>query len=111
MSSFGRCEGGGRRATARESAPLIAVFTTRTRSRAAILVDISPAGARLRGDFLPSEGEEIILTVERLHTFATVTWSLGDECGMTFDPPVPAEHIDPECCLAPKSARRLRNGQ
>ena len=82
---FGKCGGGGRRSAAREIAPVIAVFTTVTRSHGAELVDLSSTGARLRGDDLPLKGEELMVTVGRVRGFGRVVWSRYGQCGVAFD--------------------------
>jgi hypothetical protein len=85
MQKFGKRNGGGRRCAAREAAPMTAVFTTVTYSRSAVLVDMSCTGARLRSDFLPSKGEELMLSVEQLRIFGMTVWSERGECGVRFD--------------------------
>jgi hypothetical protein len=85
MTVFGKREGGGRRHAERESVPLIAVFTTRTRSHSAVVADLSNTGARLRGSDLPAPGEDIIVNVEGLSAFATVIWSRLGFCGIAFE--------------------------
>jgi hypothetical protein len=92
MHKFGKKQGGGRRCAAREEAPLTAVFTTITYSHSALLVDVSCTGARLRGDYLPSKGEEIMLSVENLRAFGIVVWSRRGECGVRFE--LPLEPLD-----------------
>ena len=95
MTTFGRRSGGGRRRAARESLPLIAVFTTLTRSHSAELVDISPMGARLQGSELPGDGEEeVVLCVDRVRAFGRVVWESGDEFAMVFDDPLDDEYVD-----------------
>ena len=89
--TFGKSIGGGRRLAQREHAPVLITFTTLTRSASAILADFSSTGARLRGVQLPSAGEEIILRIERLRTYATVAWSNEEECGVTFDLRLPGD--------------------
>ena len=89
--NFGRSIGGGRREAQRERAPVHVSFSTLTRTKAAVLTDFSPTGARLRGKDLPAKGEELVLTVDRLRTFAVVAWSTDDECGLEFDRPLPAD--------------------
>ena len=92
MQKFGKRKGGGRRRAAREEAPLTAVFTTVTHSHSALLLDVSYTGARLGGDYLPSKGEEVMLTVEKVRAFGTVVWSRRGECGVRFD--LPLEPLD-----------------
>ena len=87
--TFGKSNGGGRRFASRERAPVLITFTALTRSASAILADFSRTGARLRGTQLPEAGEEIIVRIDRLRTYAAVAWSSEDECGVTFDMPLP----------------------
>ena len=89
MSAFGKRQGGGRRAAPRENLPLIAVFTTRTRSHAARLVDLSATGARLKGDDLPPPDEDLILAVENVSAYGVVKWRRLGFCGIEFDAPLP----------------------
>jgi hypothetical protein len=88
MSRFGKAEGGGRRSAPRAAVPVVAVFTTVTRSHAATIIDISSTGARLAGTNLPQPGEGFNLKLESVITFATVKWSTNGECGVEFDPPL-----------------------
>jgi len=94
MNAFGKCDGGGRRAAPRDAGPLIGVFTTVTRSHAAIVVDLSPSGARLGGDELPSKSEEIILSIDGVETFGIIAWSHDGECGVAFDNPMPVADVE-----------------
>jgi len=94
MNAFGKCNGGGRRSSARETAPLIAVFSTLARSHDAVLVDISQTGARLSGDDLPQLGEDFILTVEGVRAVGSVVWAVDGQCGVVFDGPLPATDVE-----------------
>ncbi len=94
MSRFGKCDGGGRRGAARETLPLVAVFTTLSRSHTAELIDISATGARLHGHDVPEEGEEVLLSVDRLRAFGSVAWACDEEFGIAFDIAVHAEEVD-----------------
>ena len=91
--SFGRSRGGGRRCAHREVAPVLVSFTTLTGVCSAVLVDVSPTGARLQGERLPQVGDELVLTMDRLKTFATVAWAGERECGLSFDLALPPEEI------------------
>ena len=94
MGIFGKRKGGGRRSAARLSAPLIAVVTTFTDTRSAVLVDVSATGAKLRGRNLPSLYEELFVTIDGTMVFGTVAWEDGDECGVAFDAPLkPSEEL------------------
>ena len=102
MVGFGKCEGGGRRAAVRQTAPLIVVLSTLTKSHAAVLIDVSLTGARVRGDDLPHEGEELIIAVEGVRTFGSVHWVRDGECGIHFDDPLPPADV---AALCRKAAR------
>lgn len=91
--SFGKREGGGRRIAPRQAAPLIAIITTLSDSHTATLVDISKTGVRLRGDDLPGEGDELILTLESVRTFGCVAWKHDGECGIALYVPLPVGDV------------------
>lgn len=97
MSTFGKCQGGGRRTAKRSKVPLIAVVMTLTESRSAVVVDISATGARLRAKDLPQEGCELFLTLEGVVVFGTVAWSRRSECGIAFDGKLKA--LMSVCCV------------
>jgi len=88
MSTFGKCEGGGRRSAARTPAPLIGLVTTLNETRTAVVVDVSATGARLRGKNLPSKDADFFIHVEGVVTFGTVQWEDGDDRGIVFDTPL-----------------------
>ena len=88
MSSFGKREGGGRRSAEREDLSLIAVFTTRTRSHSAMLVDLSATGARVRGSDFPDVNQDLILTIEGVSAYGIVKWKRMGFCGIAFDAPL-----------------------
>jgi hypothetical protein len=88
MTTFGKRQGGGRRAAAREPVPLLVVLTGRTHSHNAVLVDLSTTGARLRCSELPQVGEDLVLNVEGLAAYGVVRWSRMRHCGLEFDPPI-----------------------
>ena len=94
MGTFGKADGGGRRGAAREVIPLVAVFTTLTRSHSAELIDISATGARLQSPYGPEKGEEVLFSVDRLRAFGTVAWTHEDEFGIAFDVPVIADEVE-----------------
>jgi hypothetical protein len=90
---FGKCKGGGRRSAPRDSAPLIAVFSSVTRSDRAVVVDFSETGVRLRGYDLPDAGELVELRIETTRTFGITMWSNGRQCGIAFDEPLSPDEI------------------
>lgn len=92
MGAFGKCAGGGRRAAPREAAPLLAVYTTVTRSHSALLVDVSSTGARLRTPDPPEQDDELFVTVAKVKAFGNVAWVRDGEFAIAFDEPLePAE--------------------
>jgi len=93
MSPFGKCKGGGRRAAARSTAPLIGLVTTLDRTRSAIIVDVSATGARLRGKDLPPKWADFFINVDGVVTFGTVQWEDGDDRGIAFDAPLTGDDL------------------
>lgn len=91
--TFGKSSGGGRRAAPREAAPLLAVYTTVTRSHSALLVDVSSTGARLRTPDLPEEGDELFVTIGRIKIFGSVAWTRDGEFAVAFDEPLDGEEL------------------
>ena len=105
MGVFGKCQGGGRRTAPRQAAPLVVVITTLRDSHSAILIDLSQTGVRIRGDNLPDEGAELVVSVEALRSFGTIAWKSDGECGIAFDMPLPADVVDTIRHKAAKGAR------
>ena len=66
MNAFGKSAGGGRRTAPREVTPLLAVYTSVTRSHSALLVDVSNTGARLRAPELPEAGEDLLVSLSNI---------------------------------------------
>ena len=92
--TFGKSAGGGRRAAPREAAPMLAVYTTVTRSHSALLVDVSGTGARLRAPQLPGEGDELVVTIATVKAFGSVAWVRDDQFAMAFDEPLNSEDLE-----------------
>jgi hypothetical protein len=88
MSTFGKCNGGGRRSALRERVPLIATFNSITRADRALVVDVSATGVRLRGRDLPTANELVEVGIEAVRAFGIVMWSENEECGIEFEPPL-----------------------
>jgi PilZ domain len=88
MGEFGKCPGGGRRTAPRELAPLLAVYTTVTRSHSADLIDVSVTGARLRSPVPPDEGQDVLVSIGRVRAFGTVAWVREKEFAVGFDEPI-----------------------
>jgi hypothetical protein len=91
--TFGKQGGGGRRGAPREAAPLLAVYTTVTKSHEVVLVDVSSTGARLRGPNLPEAGDELFVSVETIKAFGVVVWLEGHEFAVIFDQPLRSEDL------------------
>jgi hypothetical protein len=91
--TFGKQGGGGRRGAPREAAPLLAVYTTVTRSHEVVLVDVSSSGARFRGPNLPEAGDELFVSIENIKAFGTVVRIEGHEFAMAFDQPLKSEDL------------------
>ena len=87
---FGKREGGGRRIAQRLPAKVPALILGLDSSEAAIVVDVSFTGAKLRGVNLPRADHDIWLKVGAVDVLATVVWSTGEHCGVTFDKPLNA---------------------
>jgi hypothetical protein len=88
MAGFGKRIGGGRRTSTRETLPLLASLKSVSRSYEAVLVDISPTGARLRGTRVPPVGEGVLLRVGPVEAMGTVRWFAGENFGLEFDSPL-----------------------
>lgn len=79
---------GGRRRVQRDRVVLAAAAVSIGRSRSVIVQDVCSSGARLQGRDLPQTGKELIVKVGSVDAMASVAWSDGAECGITFDPPL-----------------------
>lgn len=53
------------------------------------LVDLSQAGAKLRGDRLPATGASALLRAGPLEVLCRVVWSGNGHCGVRFEEKVP----------------------
>lgn len=47
--------------------------------------DVSATGARLRGPQVPATGEELMVRIETVSSFARVVWSREGVCGVAFE--------------------------
>jgi hypothetical protein len=94
MNAFGKSAGGGRRAAPREVTPLLAVYTTVTKSHSALLVDVSSAGARLRSPDLPHESDDVLVILSSVKAFGTVAWAREGEFAISFDEPLQTDDLD-----------------
>ena len=91
--TFGKRGGGGRRGAPREAAPLLAVYTTVTKSHEVVLVDVSSSGARLRGPILPEIGDELFVSVEHIKAFGKVVRIEEREFAIEFDQSLLSEDL------------------
>ena len=93
MNAFGKAAGGGRRAAPREVAPLLAVYTTVTRSHSALLVDVSSTGACLRAPELPDSGDSVLVSLADVRGFGRVAWARDDQFAVAFDEPIAPDDL------------------
>lgn len=92
--AFGKCDGGGRRAAWRVTAPLPAILITMSERHPAILFNVSETGARLRAQYAPPEGTELFLQVGGIDVYARVIWAKGEQCGLKFEDPIRAWDVE-----------------
>jgi hypothetical protein len=91
VKSFGRKMGAQRlteyerRRAGRTNVSLPGSLDTPATRRSVVLVDVSPTGANVRGQDLPSVGNFVKLDVETSTVFGTVIWCKGGNCGLQFD--------------------------
>jgi hypothetical protein len=57
------------------------------------MVDISQAGAKLRGSPLPPKGSMALLRVGPLEVLCRVMWIDGEQCGIRFEEAVPPKML------------------
>jgi hypothetical protein len=83
-----------RRRARREAVMLAGSALAITRSRSVVVADLSFSGARLGGRDLPGPREDVLMVVGSSERMGTVMWRSGDKCGISFDQPLRAEHIE-----------------
>lgn len=76
---------GGLRRAPREEVMIRAAIMTMTDTVGVDLLDVSTAGAKLRGRDLPAPGQEVLVLLGRLEAFGSVVWRDEDQCGVHFD--------------------------
>ena len=76
--------GGGRKAV-RDDMMIPAAVMTVTDTVKVDLLDVSRTGAKLRGDNLPSPGQEVMVLLGKLEAFGRVVWRDENQCGVHFD--------------------------
>jgi hypothetical protein len=81
----------GPRKTPREPALLAAALLTLERSHAVEIVEVSAAGARIRGCGPIALEQDLWLKVGTIDVLATVAWIADDLCGVSFDRALDAE--------------------
>ncbi|WP_294171952.1 PilZ domain-containing protein [uncultured Sphingomonas sp.] len=94
MTIFGKCGGGGRRQAQRSPADLPALVTTVARAQPVLLMNVSAAGARLRGTDLPDLGGDLMLKIDKTEAFGVVQWKRQDLCGVAFDQPLREPQVE-----------------
>jgi hypothetical protein len=58
-----------------------------------VLDEVCSTGAKLRGSDLPAEGEQMRVKVGSVDMIASVAWSSGGACGITFDEPLDSNGV------------------
>jgi hypothetical protein len=94
MPGFGKSGGGGRRSDHRKRTLLTAVVTTPYGSATAEVVDVSSRGVRLQGARLPSQGQELLVSIESVRAFGRVAWTLDQTCGIAFGEPLSHDELE-----------------
>ena len=94
MSNFGKSAGGGRRSSVRNDVPMLAVVMTLSRTRTAVVADLSSSGIRLKGDDLPSKGQLLEVKLDNVVAFGAVVWSTGSQCGIAFEPALASTDVE-----------------
>ena len=85
---------GGHRRAVRDVVMRRASIITTVKSRSVDLIDLSLTGAKLRGDDLPPEGQEVLLRLGSLEAFGAIVWSDDAQCGVSFDVPLTQNVLD-----------------
>ena len=81
------------RRSVREGVALAASALALDRSRSVIVSDLTAEGALLDGRDLPMPGEDLLVVVGSLETFAKVVWRTGEKAGILFDDAMPEENL------------------
>ena len=74
-----------RRRAARASVLLPASVVTMSAYQFLEVVNISPSGAKLRGENIPPLGKTAMFRVDQFQALCKVVWIKGDLCGIRFD--------------------------
>jgi hypothetical protein len=87
VSSFGKRIDGpyGRRGSVRRPVAVPGSIATIDGSKAVLVQDLSPGGAKLIGRHLPAPGEEVLLRTSELAVLGRVTWAVEDRRGLVFE--------------------------
>lgn len=94
MNAFGKAQGGGRRQSARQAAPQLAVLSTIASDRRVGLVNVSSQGVRLIAPDMPAEGEDVIFEADSLQMFGRVAWASDGQCGIAFATPITPDQVE-----------------
>jgi hypothetical protein len=94
MSNFGKSGGGGRRSSVRNDVPMLALVMTLSRTRTAVVADLSCTGICLKGGDLPQSGELLEIKLDQVAGFGSVVWSTGSQCGIAFEPALASTDVE-----------------
>jgi hypothetical protein len=59
----------------------------------ATLLNLSSAGAQLKGEALPALGKDVLVRCGPIEVFGTVVWEEKDRCGIQFDEPIRPKEV------------------
>lgn len=95
-----------RRANARRTVHLPAIYDGAAWGRRAVLLDLSETGLRLQCHTLPEVGETIGIDLPTLGTVeAVVVWQSGGECGVSFAEPISKGVVSAAILSSPPRSR------
>ena len=93
MRMFGVSKARGRRSVPRAKVPLTAILSMAAGDYSTTLIDVSRTGARLSGEILPPDGEQVSFRAEKVHACATVVRSGAGTCAVEFDTPIAVSEV------------------
>ena len=59
----------------------------------ATLLNLSAAGAQLKGEALPALGKDVLVRCGPMEVFGTVVWEEKHRCGIQFDEPITPKEV------------------
>jgi len=87
---------------------ILATLTWREIEQGVVIDNLSSRGALLRGANLPEAGTEVVLRAADCESVATVAWSTGPNCGLTFHRAIDADAWRARSRVTPRPASVTR---